>query len=134
MSAETIPFRPRSDRGRMESGRLVRVYEGPPSVPIRDDIGKPPLPEFARLWTGSKYHPIPDGLTEITLAWKRGDQKTCHLCSRCKAHGVKGKFWVNCERIVTREPGDDTLNNTNAAASDKHHIRAALERIRDANL
>ena len=127
----TVPFRPRCADRRLDHGRLVKVYEGPPSVPIRPDITtKGTLPKIARVWVGNDTYSLPPGMSLITLVWRPGDQKTCKLCPRCRAHRTRGYFHVDCERMVPREPADE-LNEHGMGDMD---IPTALERIRQANL
>jgi hypothetical protein len=113
MSAETIPYRPRTVRGRMETGRLIRVYEGPPTVAL-----------FV-----SPYRAITDwvedGLTNIFIYLHLGTLSRCRRCVTCKGRDYPDDGFGMCRVSIPTRPGDDVP---------EPDVESVLERVRQANL
>jgi hypothetical protein len=96
---DVVPFRPRPARDRMETGRLLRIWEGDPSVKLRI------LPSLATLLSSA-------GKTDSTLGifWKSDPRSLCQCCAKCtvekSGNGPKEEFF--CTHKIPRQPSEKT--------------------------
>jgi hypothetical protein len=107
----TVPFRPRRADNRLEHGRLVKVWTGPPSVRVFSVMPSASKTEVVTYYPSYcrghvAYTSLPDDRSLIRFVWTEEAAKACGRCATCTAHRFGFPGDVRCLHEVPREPSD----------------------------